>query len=84
VPVSVPCDGGEDIGERLGVIVDGCLEAAKGLPLSSVTETKKWSTAAGMLNTTAKTKRIEFSPPELNANRNVEKLFHVAHIELKN
>jgi hypothetical protein len=32
------------------------LKAAKGLLASSKTETKKWSTAAGMLNTTAKTK----------------------------
>jgi hypothetical protein len=31
-------------------------KAAKGLSTSSKTETKKWSTAAGMLNTTAKTK----------------------------
>jgi hypothetical protein len=37
------------------------LKAAKGLPLSSKTETKKWSTAAGLLNTSVKTKRLEFS-----------------------
>jgi hypothetical protein len=33
------------------------LRAAKGLPLSSKTETKKWSTAAGVLNTSAKNKK---------------------------
>jgi hypothetical protein len=60
------------------------LKAAKGLPASSKTETKKWSTAAGMLNTTAKTKRLEFRLLELNANRNIEKSFHVADIDLKN
>jgi hypothetical protein len=61
------------------------LKAAKGLPLSSETEAKKWSTAAaGMSNTTAKTKRLEFSLPELNANRNIEKSFHVIDMELKN
>jgi hypothetical protein len=32
------------------------LKAAKGLPPRSKTETKKWSSAAGMLNTTAKSK----------------------------
>jgi hypothetical protein len=37
-----------------------------------------------MLNTTAKTKQLEFCLPELNANRNVEKSFHVVDIELKN
>jgi hypothetical protein len=60
------------------------LEAAKGLPLSNETETEKWSAAAGMLNTTAKNKRLEFSLPELNANRNIEKSFHVTDMELKN
>ncbi len=60
------------------------LKAAKGLPISSKTETKKWSTAAGMLNTTAKTKRLEFRLLELNANRNIEKSFHVVDIDLKN
>jgi hypothetical protein len=60
------------------------LKAAKGLPTSSKTETKKWSTAAGMLNTTAKTKRLEFRLLELNNNRNVEKSFHVVDIDLKN
>jgi hypothetical protein len=61
------------------------LKAAKGLPSSRKTETKKWSTAAGMmLNTTAKTKRLKFCLPELNANRNIEKSFHVVDIELKN
>jgi hypothetical protein len=46
-------------------------------------ETKKWSAAAGMLNTTAKTKRLKFSPPEHDANRNIEKSFHVTDMELK-
>jgi predicted aspartyl protease len=40
------------------------LKAAKGLPLSSKTETKKWSTAAGLLNTSVRTKRLEFSLTE--------------------
>jgi hypothetical protein len=44
------------------------IKAAKGLPLSTKTETKEWSTAAGMLNTTAKTKRVKFSLPELHTN----------------
>jgi hypothetical protein len=60
------------------------LEAAKGSPLSNKKETKKWSAAAVMLNTTAKVKRLEFCLPELNANRNIEKSCHVADIELKN
>jgi hypothetical protein len=34
--------------------------------------------------TTAKTKRLEFSLPELNANRNIEKSLHVTVMELKN
>jgi hypothetical protein len=37
-----------------------------------------------MLNTTAKTKRLEFRLFELNANRNIEKSFHVVDIDLKN
>jgi hypothetical protein len=41
------------------------LEKGKGLPLSSNAETKKWSTTAGVLKTSAKTKRLEFSLPEL-------------------
>jgi hypothetical protein len=54
-------------------------KAAKGLPLSEKTETKKeWSTAAGMLHTSAKTKRVEFSLPELHTNRTIKKSFHVA------
>jgi hypothetical protein len=60
------------------------LKAAKGLPISSKTETKKWSTAAGTLNTTAKTKKLEFRLLELNNNRNIEKSFHVVDIDLKN
>jgi hypothetical protein len=34
------------------------LKAAKGLPLSSKTETKKWSTAAGLLMTSFKTSSV--------------------------
>ena len=60
------------------------LKAAKGLPLSSKTETKKWSTAAGLLNTSVKTKRLEFSLTELQANRKIEKSFHVVDIDLTN
>ena len=59
-------------------------KAAKGLPLSNKTETKKWSTAAGMLNTSVKTKRLEFSLTELQANRKIQKSFHVVDIDLKN
>jgi hypothetical protein len=39
------------------------LSAAKSLPISGTTETKNWSTAAGILKTSAKTKRLEFSLP---------------------
>jgi predicted aspartyl protease len=60
------------------------LQAAKGLPLSSKTEPKQWSTAAGVLNTNAKTKRLEFSLAELHANRKIEKSFHVVDMDLKN
>ena len=61
------------------------LRAAKGLPLlSSKMETKKWSTAAGLLNTRVKTKRLEFSLTELQANRKIEKSFYVVDIDLKN
>jgi transposase InsO family protein len=60
------------------------LKSAKGLPLSDKTETKRWSTAAGILNTSAKTKRLEFSLPELQANRKIDKSFHIVDIPLKN
>jgi transposase InsO family protein len=59
-------------------------KSAKGLPLNKKTETKKWSTAAGVLNTSAKTKRLQFSLPELQSARKIEKSFHVLDIELKN
>jgi hypothetical protein len=59
-------------------------ESAKGLPLSNRTETKKWSAAAGTSNTSAKTKRLEFSLPELQSARKVIKQFHFLDIELKN
>ena len=60
------------------------LKVVKGLPLSSKTETTKWSTAAGLLNTSVKTKRLEFSLTELQANLEIEKSFHVVDIDLKN
>ena len=60
------------------------LKAAKGLPLSNSKETKRWSTAAGNLNTSAKTKRIEISLPELQANRKIKKSFHVVGLDLTN
>jgi hypothetical protein len=60
------------------------LSAAKGLPISGKTETKNWSTAAGILKTSAKTKRLEFSLPELQAARKIQKSFHVVDINLKN
>jgi hypothetical protein len=56
-------------------------KSAKGLPPNKKTETKKWSTAAGVLNTSAKTKRLQFSLPELQSSRKIEKSFHV--LELK-
>ena len=59
------------------------LKAAKHLPMSSKTSTKQWSTAAGMLNTSQKTKRIEFSLPELQSNRKIKKSFHVVDFDLK-
>jgi hypothetical protein len=37
-----------------------------------------------MLNTSVKTKRLEFSLTELQANRKIEKSFHVVDIGLKN
>ena len=59
-------------------------KAAKGLPLSTSKEAKKWSTAAGTLETSAKTKRIKVSLPELQANRKVKKSFHVVGLALTN
>jgi hypothetical protein len=59
-------------------------KSAKGLPLNKKTETKKWSTAAGASNTSAKTKRLQFSLPELQSARKIEKSFHVLDIELEN
>ena len=59
-------------------------KAAKGLPLDNKKVTKTWSTAAGMLNTNAKTKKLQFSLPELQSNRQVLKSFHVVDIDLKN
>jgi hypothetical protein len=52
-------------------------KSEKGLPLNKKMETKKWSTAAGVLNTSAKTKRLQFSLPELQSARKIEKSFHV-------
>jgi hypothetical protein len=52
--------------------------------MSGETETKNWSAAAGILKTSAKTKRLEFSLPELQAARKIQKSFHVADINLKN
>jgi predicted aspartyl protease len=60
------------------------LKAAKGLPLSSKTETKKLFTAAGLLNTSVKTKRLEFSLSELQSSRKIEKSFRIVDIDLKN
>jgi hypothetical protein len=59
-------------------------KSAKGLPLNKKTETKEWSTAADVLNTSAKTKRLQFSLPELQSARKIEKSFHVLDIKLKN
>jgi hypothetical protein len=47
------------------------LSAAKGSPTSGKTEIKNWSAAAGILKTSAKTKRLEFSLPELQAARKI-------------
>ena len=44
------------------------LKAAKHLPMSNKTETKNWSTAAGMLNTSQKTKK-ELNLGHLNCNQ---------------
>jgi hypothetical protein len=57
------------------------LSAAKGSPISGKTETKNWSAAAGILKTSAKTKRLEFSLPELQAARKIQKSFHVVDIK---
>jgi predicted aspartyl protease len=57
--------------------------AAKKLPLRENNEPKKWATAAGTINTTFKTKRVDFSFPELHANRMIKKSFHVVDIDLK-
>jgi predicted aspartyl protease len=59
-------------------------KAAKGLPLSDKTETKQWSTAAGTLTTSARTKRLEFNLPELQASRMIDKSFHVVELNIKN
>jgi hypothetical protein len=37
-----------------------------------------------MLNTSVKTKRLEFSLTELQANRKIQKSFHVVDINLRN
>jgi hypothetical protein len=70
-----------DTGASVSIVT---FESGKGSPLNKKTETKKWSTAAGILNTSAKTKRLQFSLPELQSARKVEKSFHVLDIELKN
>jgi hypothetical protein len=57
--------------------------AAKGIPLRHGKEAKSWSTATGMLDTTAKTKQIEFSLPELHANRTIRKSFHIVNLDIK-
>jgi hypothetical protein len=56
--------------------------AAKRLPLRQSNELKKWSTAAGMLDTKDKTKKVEFSLPELHANRTIKKSFHIVDLKL--
>jgi hypothetical protein len=70
-----------DTGASASIVI---FVSAKGLPLNKKTETKKWSTAAGVLNTSAKTKRLQFSLPELQSARKIEKSFDVLDIELKN
>ena len=57
--------------------------AAKGLPLRETKEAEQWSTAAGRLDTTCKTKKVEFSLPELHANRTIKKSFHIVDLDLK-
>jgi hypothetical protein len=54
------------------------------LPLNKKTETKKWSTTAGVSNTSAETKRLQFSLPELQSARKMQKSFHVPDIKFKN
>ncbi len=53
------------------------LSAARKLPLKESSETKRWSTAAGTFDTSTKTKKVNFSIPELHANRTIQKSFHV-------
>jgi hypothetical protein len=36
-----------------------------------------------MLDTTAKTKKLEFSLPELHANRKIRKSFHIVNLDIK-
>jgi hypothetical protein len=60
------------------------LSSAKGVPLRQGKESKSgWSTAAGMLDATAKTKKLEFSLPELHANRTIRKSFHIVSLDIK-
>ena len=42
------------------------LKAAKGSPLTTSKANKRWSTAAGMLGISLKTKKLQFSLPELH------------------
>jgi hypothetical protein len=58
-------------------------KSAKGSPPNKKTETKKQSNAVRVLNTSAKTKQLQFSLPELQSARKIEKSFHVLDIELK-
>jgi predicted aspartyl protease len=69
-----------DTGASETIIVQ---KAAKNLPHRSTNDTKQWSTAAGIIDSTSKTKKVDFSLPELHANRTIKQSFHVIDVELK-
>jgi hypothetical protein len=52
------------------------------LPLGLTKETKQWSTAAGLIDSTSKTKKVSFSLPELHANRIIKQLLHMVKVKL--
>ncbi len=69
-----------DTGASETIIVQ---KAAKNLPHRSTNDTKQWSTASGIIDSTSKTKKVDFSLPELHANRTIKQSFHVIDVELK-
>ncbi len=53
-----------------------------GMPVKAEKEANQWNTAAGVLKSSAKTKSLEFSLPELQSTRKIRKSFHVVDMEV--